>query len=111
MKLNRIHAIIGLLLVIVPFMGFTREFKYGFSVLSGTVLLYFAITSIHIELKKKHRKPHRHDTFVESKPIVDKGNKPVSEEEQKPEMLESVDLPGAPTIPSTSHIADESTES
>lgn len=68
MKLNRIHAIIGLLLVLIPFTGFTREFKYIFSTVAGAVILYFAIDSIHTELRKKHRRPSRHDTFVESKP-------------------------------------------
>ncbi len=70
MKLNRIYAIIGSLLVLVPFLGFTREFKYGFSVLAGAIILYFAINSIHIELRKKHRRPHRYDTFVENKPVA-----------------------------------------
>ena len=70
MKLNRIHAIIGLLLVLVPFTGLTRDVKYGFSVVAGAIILYFAINSIHTELRKKHRRPSKHDTFVESKPAA-----------------------------------------
>ena len=102
MKLNRIHAIIGLLLVLVPFMGFTREFKYGFSVLAGAVLLYFALISIHTELKKKqHRRPHRHDTFVESKPATQPIQEVIIEG-----MKDSLDDTKSPPIPSTSHIAD-----
>ncbi|MES2059993.1 MAG: hypothetical protein V4438_03105 [Patescibacteria group bacterium] len=69
MKLNRIHAIIGLLLVLVPFTGLTRGVKYGFMVIAGSIILYFAVYSIHVELKKKHRRPHKHDSFVESKPM------------------------------------------
>ncbi len=68
MKLNRIHAVVGTVLVLVPFTGFTRDIKYGFMIVGGAVILYFAVNSIHIELRKKHRRPHRHDTFVEGKP-------------------------------------------
>lgn len=109
MKLNRIHAIIGFLLIIVPFLGFTRELKYGFSIIGGAVILYFAINSIHIELRKKHRRPHRHDTFVESRPAVKEENG-VSEEEHRidinkvdsVEIIENLEMPPA----SSGHIAD-----
>jgi len=96
MKLNRIHAIVGFVLVIVPFLGFTREFKYGISVVAGAIILYFAINSIHIELRKKHRRPHRHDTFVEGKP-----SKAIEKE-----MIEEMHAI-APDIQSNSHIAEE----
>jgi hypothetical protein len=102
MKLNRIHAVVGLLLVLVPFTGFSREFKYGFSVVAGAVILYFAINSIHIELRKKHRKPHnRHDTFVESKPVPGVPEMPAqAEEASKSEEI----------IPASSHIAEAAEE-
>lgn len=97
-KLNRIHAIIGLLLVLVPFMGFTREFKYGFMVVAGAVLLYFALTSIHTELnKRKHKRPHRHDSFVESKPLELQAEVKPAEETNPP----------APPAPPSSHVAGE----
>ena len=97
MKLSRIHAIIGLLLVLVPFMGFTREFKYGFMAVAGAVILYFALTSIHIELRKKHRRPHRHDTFVENKP---------AEPQMETKPAEEANPPAPPATPS-SHVAGE----
>ena len=68
MKINRIHAILGFLLVIIPFTGFTRGFKYGVSVLAGAVILYFAMRSIHEEIMKRHGKHKRHNAFVENKP-------------------------------------------
>lgn len=68
MKINRLHAIIGFLLVIIPFTGFTRGFKYGFAVFAGVVILYFAMRSIHEEIMKKHHRHRRHDSFVENKP-------------------------------------------
>jgi uncharacterized membrane protein len=69
MKLNRILTIIGLVLVLVPLTDFSRSFKYSVSIVSGAVILYFGVNSIHMELKKKHgRKSHKHDSFVESKP-------------------------------------------
>lgn len=67
MKINRIHAVIGFLLIVVPLLGFTRGFKYGFSILSGAVILYFAMVSIHTEIKKK-QKNRKYDSFVENKP-------------------------------------------
>lgn len=117
MKLNRIHAIIGFLLVIMPFLGFGRDFKYGFSITCGAVILYFAINSIHIELRKKHRKPHRHDTFVESKPMV-KEERVDSEEEHlsadqagkininKVDSVDIIENLEMPPMPHSSHIAD-----
>ena len=69
MKINRLHAILGFLLVIIPLTDFSRTFKYGFAIITGAIILFFAIQSIHRELHKKHRKPIKHDTFVESKPV------------------------------------------
>ncbi len=68
MKINRIHAAVGILLVLIPILGFGHTFKNGFSILAGVVILFFAIQSIHHEYKKKHKRPHRHDTFVEGRP-------------------------------------------
>ncbi|MDB5204865.1 MAG: hypothetical protein JWP09_893 [Candidatus Taylorbacteria bacterium] len=68
MKINRLHAIIGFLLVIIPFTGFTRGFKYGFSALAGATILYFAMRSIHEEIMKKHHRHRKNDSFVENKP-------------------------------------------
>ncbi len=68
MKINRLHTIIGLLLVIVPFTDFTRGFKYGVSVISGIIIVYFAMRSIHLEITKKQSRHRKHDSFVESKP-------------------------------------------
>ena len=67
MKINRLHAIIGFLLIITPLLGFTRGFKYGFSIVSGGIILYFAMLSIHAEITKK-AKNRKHDSFVENKP-------------------------------------------
>lgn len=75
MKINRIHAVVGFLLIVVPLLGFGRTFKYGFSIFGGAVILYFAMQSIHFEYRKKHKRPHRHDTFVESRPPEPKTDK------------------------------------
>ena len=75
MKINRIHALIGFLLIIIPLLGVGRTFKYGFSIFGGVVILYFAIRSIHSEYRKKHGRPSRHDSFVESRPPEPKSPK------------------------------------
>lgn len=83
MKINRLHAIIGFLLIVIPFTGFTRGFKYGTSVVFGATILYFAMKSIHLEVVKKQYKYRKHDSFVESKPkdIVPIKSKAVPKEE------------------------------
>jgi hypothetical protein len=68
MKINRIHATLGFLLIVVPLLGFGHDFKNGFSIFSGTVILFFAVQSIQNEYRKKHRRPMRHDSFVEGRP-------------------------------------------
>ena len=68
MKINRIHAALGILLVLIPLLGFGHVFKNAFAMIAGGVILFFAVQSIHHEYKKKHRRPHRHDTFVEGRP-------------------------------------------
>lgn len=68
MKINRIHAVVGFLLVIIPLLGFGHAFKNGFSIFAGAVILFFAVQSIQNEFRKKHRRPLRHDTFVEGRP-------------------------------------------
>jgi len=93
MKINRIHAVIGFFLVIVPLLGFGHAFKNGFSIFAGAVILFFAIQSIQNEFRKKNRRPLRHDTFVEGKP-------PETKVEDRPE-------PKSKTPPaSNSHVAD-----
>ncbi len=79
MKINRLHTIIGLLLVIIPFTGFSHGFKYGFSVVAGATILYFAMRSIHDEVMKKHHRHRKHDSFVENRP------KDTTRHEAKPE--------------------------
>lgn len=78
MKINRIHAVLGSLLVVVPILGFGHTVKNGFSIFAGTVILFFAIQSIHHEYKKRHRRPHKHDTFVEGRPSRDTVNATVA---------------------------------
>ncbi len=68
MKINRIHATLGFLLIVVPLLGFGHDFKNGFAIFSGTVILFFAVQSIQHEYRKKHRRPMRHDSFVEGRP-------------------------------------------
>lgn len=103
MKINRLHTIIGLLLVIIPFTGFTRGFKYGFSVVAGGAILFFAMKSIHQEIMKKQGRHKRHDSFVESKPKSHVYNKPKEEVLNIVEDNSSIDN----TVPSN-HIANES---
>jgi len=79
--------------------------KYGFSVVAGAIILYFAINSIHTELRKKHRRPSKHDTFVESKPAAQTEKKLRSEEEQKQESVENIQNDQISPTP-TSDIAD-----
>jgi hypothetical protein len=79
MKINRIHATLGFLLVVVPLLGFGHAFKNGFSIFAGAVILFFAVQSIQNEFHKKHRRPQRHDTFVEGKPP-----EPKTEERSEP---------------------------
>ncbi|MES2409383.1 MAG: hypothetical protein V4509_03725 [Patescibacteria group bacterium] len=101
MKINRLHAIIGFLLVIIPFTGFTRGFKYGFSALAGAAILYFAMRSIHEEIMKKHHKHRRHDSFVENKP------KDTLKSEVKIEKMQSSTPTETGSSPQNfSHIAD-----
>lgn len=103
MKINRLHTIIGLLLVIIPFTGFTRGFKYGFSVVAGGAILFFAMKSIHQEVMKKQVRHRRHDSFVESKPKSHVHNKP------KEEVLNITgDNSNIESTPSSNHIADAS---
>lgn len=90
MKINRIHAVIGFLLIVVPLLGFGRTFKNGFSIFGGVLILYFAIRSIHGEYRKKHRRPHRHDTFVEGRPPEVKPKE--SESSDQAEASKSSDL-------------------
>lgn len=68
MKINRLHAIIGFLLVIVQFTDFSSRFKGIFDGLAGALILYFAMRSIHDEVMKKHHKHRKHDSFVENRP-------------------------------------------
>jgi hypothetical protein len=68
MKINRLHSIIGILFVLMPFTGFTRGFKDGFFVLGGAIILYLAMMSIYGEITKKQVRTKRHDSFVENKP-------------------------------------------
>lgn len=68
MKINRIHAVLGFLLLIMPLLGFGHVFNYAFSMLCGATILYFAMRSIHIEYRKKHKRYTKHDTFVEGRP-------------------------------------------
>lgn len=68
MKINRLHAIIGFLLVIVQFTDFSSRFKGVFDGLAGALILYFAMRSIHEEIMKKHHKHRKHDSFVENRP-------------------------------------------
>ncbi len=98
MKINRLHAIIGFLLVIIPFTGFTRGFKYGFAVFAGAIILYFAMRSIHEEIMKKHHRHRRHDSFVENKP------KDTSRSEIKTEKAEVP--PSQSEAIQMSHVAD-----
>jgi hypothetical protein len=89
-------------MVIVPFTGFTRGFKYGFSVVAGGVILFLAMKSIHQEIMKKQGRHKRHDSFVESKPKSHIYSKP------KEEVLNTVE--GNSNIDSTvssNHIANE----
>ncbi len=94
MKINRIHAVLGILLVLVPILGFGHTFKNGFSIFSGVVILFFAIQSIHHEYKKKHRRPSRHDSFVEGRPPEARAeDRKVRREEEKSETFSSEDFP------------------
>ncbi len=68
MKINRLHAIIGFFLVVIPFTGFGHRFTYVFSVIAGGTILYFAMRSIHDEIMKKHHRHRRNDSFVENRP-------------------------------------------
>jgi hypothetical protein len=68
MKINRLHAIIGFLLVLVPLLGFGRIIKDWTAIVLGAVILYLALRSIHDEIMKKYHKHRRHDSFVESRP-------------------------------------------
>jgi hypothetical protein len=79
MKINRLHTIIGLLLILIPFTGFTRGFKYGFSVVAGGVILFFAMKSIHQEVMKKQHRYKRHDSYAESKPREGSFGRPKNE--------------------------------
>lgn len=102
MKINRIHTILGFLLVIIPFTGFTRGFKYGVSVVAGAIILYFAMRSIHEEIMKRHGKHRRHNSFVENKPRNTPRNEVKIEKPIEPAVPES-DIVETKAF---SHIAD-----
>lgn len=86
MKINRLHAIIGFLLIVVPLLGFGRLIKDWTTIAFGAVIFYLAMRSIHEEIMKKHHKHRRHDAFVESKPkdVRERVGRPVYGSEQKP---------------------------
>jgi hypothetical protein len=84
MKINRLHSIIGLLFVLMPFTGFTRGFKDGFFVLGGAVILYLAMMSIYSEITKKQSRAKRHDSFVENKPKDTQVSAPILKVKREP---------------------------
>ncbi len=104
MKINRVHVVVGIFLVLIPLTGVTQGFKNWSSILAGVVILYFAMRSIHSEITKRQSRHRRSDSFVESRPrdfssrikqaSFDKDKKPLEnkqsvESEEKGDIQES----------------------
>ncbi len=64
----RITAIVGLLLVLLPFLGFPTSWKTFFSVIAGIVLLYVGYKEYRFIEGARRRKEEKTKTYTESTP-------------------------------------------
>lgn len=64
----RITAIVGLLLVLLPFLGFPTSWKTFFSVIAGIVLLYVGYKEYRSIEGARRRKEEKTKTYTESTP-------------------------------------------
>lgn len=63
---QKISVILGIVIIILPFLGFTRFIKNGIFVICGLIILTFALKEIR-KIQKSTSK-EKTDVFVESKP-------------------------------------------
>ena len=67
MKKSQIYLVLGILILILPLTGFSRDSKNLLIYICGVLIVLLSLTSIY--LKSKYRKPKpKSDIFVESKP-------------------------------------------
>ncbi len=66
MKKDRIYLILGILVLILPVTGFSRDLKNLLIYVCGILIFFLSLASIY--LNSKYNKKTKSDIFVESKP-------------------------------------------
>ena len=67
MRKDKIDLVLGILVLILPMTGLTRDLKNILIYICGVLIVIFALISIY--LRSKYNKPRiKSDIFVESKP-------------------------------------------
>ena len=68
MKQDQIYLILGVLVLIIPITGFSRDSKNLLIYICGVLIVLLALTSLY--LSSKYSKKNKSDVFVESKPSI-----------------------------------------
>jgi len=66
MKKDQIYLILGILVLILPLSGFSRDSKNLLIYICGVLVVFLSLASIY--LNSKYSKKNKSDIFVESKP-------------------------------------------
>ncbi len=66
MKQDQIYLILGVLVLIIPITGFSRDSKNLLIYICGALIVLLSLTSLY--LASKYSKKNKSDVFVENKP-------------------------------------------
>ena len=68
MKQDQLYLILGVLVLVIPLTGFSRDSKNLLIYICGALIVILSLTSLY--LASKYSRKNKSDVFVESKPSL-----------------------------------------